>query len=126
MNESALKKHIFTLLSYHKEFFGWVETTTGSWDPKKKCFRTRLGTGMRRGVADVMGLWLGRGLALEIKTDKGRLSDAQILFLNDFRKAGGIAAVLRSLVDTELLVQALRQNPQSEIVDLPARLTPFL
>lgn len=132
MKESIVKKHIFTLLSLQEEFFGWVETTTGIWDPKTERFRKRSGTGMRCGVADIVGIWCGRGIALEIKTEKGRLTDGQIIFLADFKNNGGIAAVLRSLKDTDLLLEELRTKPNLHLLSigyppqLSAKLTPFL
>lgn len=126
MKESVVKKHIFTLLSIQKEFFGWVETSTGIWDPKTSRFRKRSGTGMRCGVSDVVGIWAGRGMALEIKAEKGRLTDGQIIFLSDFRKHGGIAAVLRSVDDTLLLLKEIRETPLGSTPNLSPRLTPFL
>lgn len=121
MLESAIKKHVFTLLSYQREFYGWVETTTGIWDAKAKTFRARTGTGMRCGVADIVGLWEGRGIALEIKSQKGRLTENQSHFLSSYFKNGGIAAVLRSLEDTNLLIEQLRSDAV-----LSPHLTPFL
>lgn len=46
----------------------------------------------RLGVSDVIGITKdGRWVACEIKTLNDRLSDDQIKFLNDVKKAGGIA-----------------------------------
>ena len=118
--ESVIKAHIYQFLSLQLEFFGWVETSTGIWDPKTARFRKRNGTGMRCGVADLVGIWNGRGLALEIKTSKGRLSDMQIIFLSEFQRHGGVSAVLRSLADADLLIDALRFKQP-----LPTKLTPF-
>lgn len=49
----------------------------------------------RLGVADVMGFCkkTGRIVACEIKTLSDRLSDDQIKFLTDVKKAGGIAFI---------------------------------
>lgn len=46
----------------------------------------------RLGVSDVIGITKdGRWVACEIKTLNDRLSDDQIKFLNDVKKAGGVA-----------------------------------
>lgn len=48
----------------------------------------------RLGVSDVIGITKdGRWVACEIKTLNDRLSDDQILFLNDVKKAGGEAYI---------------------------------
>lgn len=131
MVESVIKKHIFTLLAYQEEFFGWVETSTGIWDGKKNRFRARTGTGMRCGVADIVGIWQGRGIALEIKTPKGRLTDSQKIFLSDFRKRGGISVVLKSIEDADLLIRELRDPENIRFMEhgilpnLSLKLTPF-
>lgn len=48
----------------------------------------------RLGVSDVIGITKdGRWVACEIKTLNDRLSDDQIDFLNDVKKAGGVAYI---------------------------------
>lgn len=48
----------------------------------------------RLGVSDVIGITKdGRWVACEIKTLNDRLSDDQITFLNDVKKAGGLAYI---------------------------------
>lgn len=48
----------------------------------------------RLGVSDVIGITKdGRWVACEIKTLNDRLSNDQIIFLNDVKKAGGIAYI---------------------------------
>ena len=52
-----------------------------------------------KGVADIIGCYKGRFLAIEIKTDKGVVSDHQKNFLDRVTKAGGLALVARSIDD---------------------------
>lgn len=48
----------------------------------------------RLGVSDLIGITKdGRWVACEIKTLNDRLSDDQITFLNDVKKAGGVAYI---------------------------------
>lgn len=58
-----------------------------------------------RGQSDIIGVLPGgRFLALEIKTKTGRLSTCQKQFLEDVRRQGGLALVIRDVRD---LVDAL-------------------
>lgn len=52
-----------------------------------------------KGVADIVGVQRGTGrfFALEIKTRTGRVSDEQEAFLANVERAGGLAAVIRSV-----------------------------
>ncbi len=57
-----------------------------------------------KGISDVLaiyphGIRKGTLVALEIKKEKGLLSDSQIVFLKDVRKSGAIAMVAESLDD---------------------------
>jgi Holliday junction resolvase len=52
-----------------------------------------------KGVADILGCYGGRMLAIEVKTDRGRLSDDQQRFLDNVNAAGGIAFVAKSVDD---------------------------
>ena len=48
----------------------------------------------RLGVSDLIGITKdGRWVAVEVKTLNDRLSDDQIDFLNDIKKAGGVALI---------------------------------
>ena len=56
-----------------------------------------------KGSADIIGLLpkTGRFIAVECKSDKGKLSEAQEEFLNKIKDMGGIAIVARSFKDIE-------------------------
>ena len=56
----------------------------------------------KKGAADIIGILKdGRFLAVECKSDKGRLSEAQERFLNKVKDMGGLAVVARSFKDIE-------------------------
>lgn len=57
-----------------------------------------------RGISDIVGILGGRFLALEVKREKGLLSDTQIVFLRKVREAGGIAMVAESVSDVVRLL----------------------
>jgi hypothetical protein len=51
------------------------------------------GLGVRAGVSDLIAVHDGRAFALELKAEGGRPTEAQLQFIDDFRAAGGHAAV---------------------------------
>jgi hypothetical protein len=62
----------------------------------------------KKGSADIIGVLPGgRFIAVECKTEKGRLSGEQTVFLENVKKAGGVAFVARSAYDVE---KALKEN----------------
>jgi hypothetical protein len=84
-------------------------------DPRVVLWRNDVGAGERKigsktihtryglavGSSDLIGLLApsGRFLALEVKTETGRVSADQTLFINLVRSKGGFAAVVRSVDD---------------------------
>lgn len=57
------------------------------------------GLGSAKGVSDILGIYKGYPLAIEIKRLKGRVSENQQAFLDKFKAEGGIAFIARSLDD---------------------------
>lgn len=51
--------------------------------------------GLCKGSSDIIGIYRGRFLAIEVKTPKGRVSKEQENFIDIVNKAGGIAFVAR-------------------------------
>lgn len=54
---------------------------------------------LKPGIADILGVWKSRPLAIEVKKPNGKVSDEQTAFLTDFNARGGIAFVARDLGD---------------------------
>jgi len=57
------------------------------------------GLGSQKGVSDIVGLYEGRFFAIEVKTEKGKLSEDQAKFLKLVVINGGNGFVARSLDD---------------------------
>ena len=55
------------------------------------------GLAVRAGVSDLILLHDGRAFALELKTERGRPTAAQMQFLSEFRAAGGEASIADGL-----------------------------
>jgi hypothetical protein len=51
------------------------------------------GLGVKPGVADLIFLYDGRAFALELKSERGRPTAAQMQFISEFRAAGGEASI---------------------------------
>jgi hypothetical protein len=51
------------------------------------------GLGVRAGVSDVIAVYESKVFALELKSEHGRASDAQLEFLADIEKAGALTAI---------------------------------
>src|SRR4030042_6860130 len=58
------------------------------------------------GVSDILGSYKGKPLAIEVKTEKGKLSNLQILFLERAKKEGWIAFVAPTVEDVEEALNA--------------------
>ena len=58
-------------------------------------------TGMRPGVSDLILLHAGKVYALELKTLKGRVTNAQIEFLADWGNAGGEGWICHGFEETK-------------------------
>lgn len=58
------------------------------------------------GIADIMGCYQGRALAIETKTRTGRMLKSQNLFRDAWQRAGGVYIVARSADEAVALVTA--------------------
>ncbi len=72
----------------------------GTYDPTLKRFRSP-SPWYRKGVSDILGIFNGKFLAIEVKSKKGRASLEQISFLSDVNKAGGLGFIAKSIEDVE-------------------------
>lgn len=68
----------------------------GTFDPKTKQFR-RPSKYYKRGTADILGIYKTRPLAIEVKSERGKLSIHQKIFLQEWVNHGGIAIIARSV-----------------------------
>ena len=57
--------------------------------------------GAKKGFPDILIIWKGRAIFIELKTKKGRVSDAQKACHAQLILAGGLVTVCRSLKEVE-------------------------
>lgn len=98
--ENEIKREICIFLREKGVFF-FVVDRVGIYDPVRRCFRSNKDPFRRKGVSDLLGIWRGRFMAIEVKTVKPKTypSKEQKSFLQDVADAGGIAIVARSVDD---------------------------
>lgn len=97
----------------------WKNQSIGVWDAKKKVFRKSNNKFHIKGTADILGIFQGRFLAIEVKTKKGVLSPDQKLFLNRINEEGGIAFVGTSV--EQVARELLQDFPDHQILKQYAR-----
>jgi hypothetical protein len=71
--------------------------------------RVRYGVG-NPGGADLLGLFAGRFVAVEVKTPAGRLTEDQRRFQHLVERKGGVYAVCRGADDARALLVRLREE----------------
>ena|SRR3990167_8451634 len=75
---------------YRKGGYSWRSSSVGIYDQQKRAYRTSA----KKGVADVLAVFKGRFIAIEVKIGKDRLSPEQEGFILSVNHAGGKAFVV--------------------------------
>ncbi len=57
--------------------------------------------GLLPGVSDIVIIWKGLALCMEVKTDTGKLSKKQILFEKRVLEVGGVYKIVRNIDDVK-------------------------
>lgn len=96
--ERAIQNQICAYLKLRGAYV-FIHDSVGIFDPSRGCFRRNNSPHRIRGVADILGIYKGRPLAVEVKTPTGRVSPHQKEFLKNWAAAGGIGFVARSVED---------------------------
>jgi len=91
IKEADITKQIRDYLNY-KNIFHWKQ-----WQ----------GSFSKPGISDIIGIYKGIPLFLEIKTPNGKLSKHQKEFLAEVNENGGLGVVLRYVEDCIYLVEGL-------------------
>lgn len=110
--EQATKNLILKWIRFYpSKGFAWPNDSVGIWDQEKQCYRRKTSPFFIRGVSDIVGIWMGRPLFIEVKSSTGRLSEHQAQFLSRVRRYGGIAIVARSLQDVTSVLEKITTLP---------------
>lgn len=92
----------------------WKNVSGGYFDAKRKMFRKQVNPYAINGVSDILGIVLGKFLAIEVKSKKGRATDDQKRFLLEMSTCGAIAFIARSVEDVALELAKHFPEPQHE------------
>lgn len=103
-SEKQIENEILATLKYIPHCKAWKNQSVGIYDPTKKTFRTRSKYQLK-GVSDILGIYRGRMFCFEVKSEKGRLTEDQMVFLNQMHELGAIAACVRSVDDVLALLE---------------------
>lgn len=97
MTTNELTQYVLKYLRA-KNVLAWRHNNVGIWDKSKGVYRKNPQT--LKGVADIIGIdKFGRMVAIEIKSNKDKLTNAQMLFLQQVEERGGGAFVCRNFTD---------------------------
>lgn len=99
MKEKLIENEILEWLAWN-DIFAFKVKSQGTFDPTTNRFR-KPSKYYKRGTADILGIYKKRPLAIEVKSETGRLSIHQKIFLQEFQNHGGISIVARSPEDVE-------------------------
>ncbi len=102
--EKQIETSIIQWLKY-KGIFAFKIENGGVFDQKRNVYRVNDSIRIK-GVADIVGIYKGKPLAIEVKSLKGKLSTHQIWFLEEWKNNGGIAIVARSIEDVASQLEA--------------------
>lgn len=97
--------------------FCWKMDRQGTFDPKLKSFRTNRNPFKIKGVSDILGILPnGQFLAIEVKSEKGKLSKEQQAFLDNVKLNGGVGVVAKNISQVvEGLREQLKNNKRFEM-----------
>ena len=105
--EKHIEQQILIWLNMQQNCKAWKNKSTGTYDPKKKCFRRPTSRFTQKGSSDIIGIFRGKMLCIEVKRPNGKLTEDQKTFLSEMSELGAICLVARSLDDVVLLLAEL-------------------
>jgi penicillin-binding protein-related factor A (putative recombinase) len=98
--ETFIKRTICSWLKGRGAFI-FVHDSVGIFDPIRRGFRKNYDPHRIKGVSDILGIWKGQFLAIEVKVAKKYPSKEQKEFIANVIEHGGVAFVARSVEDCE-------------------------
>lgn len=106
MSEAALQRQVAEYLdAVLPDECTWFHVPNGGSRNKAEAGKLK-SHGVKPGVADCILIYRGQVIAIELKTAKGRLSNAQSYWKTIFEAAGGWFYLCRSLDDVQAVLEA--------------------
>lgn len=106
LSEKAIETAILTYLNYLPKCFAWKNNSVGVYDASRGVHRKAKGRFTINGVSDILGIYHGRFLAIEVKrATGGRVTKEQHDYIERIKKLGGIAGVCTSVDEARELLK---------------------
>ena len=111
-SEKEIENSILAYLKSLPDCFAWKNQSTGVYDPTRGVFRKSNNKFHINGVSDILGIYKGKFLAIEVKTPKNKTRPAhQKAFISEVNKRGGIAFFATSIEEVkENLVKVTKNS----------------
>jgi hypothetical protein len=103
LSEAQIEDQILQFLNL-SGWFAWKNITAGYFDEEKGHYRKHVSRWAITGSSDIIALKDGITLFLEVKTEKGRQSDAQKAFEMRVKEKGNKYHIIRSVEDTKAII----------------------
>jgi hypothetical protein len=111
LSEKQIETEILFRLNQIKDCYAWKNHTTGIFDPRRGVFR-KLGGYAIKGVSDIIGIYKGKMLCLEVKSATGKLRPEQQKFLERMKDLGAITGVVRSWPEAQRALDEIAGDTQ--------------
>lgn len=106
LKEKEIERLILDWLNRQPNCKAWKNKSMGTFDPVRGIYRANHSKYSEKGSSDILGIWQGKMLCIEVKSRRGTLRPEQKLFLESMGALGAITLVARSLLDvTETLCE---------------------
>ena len=105
--ERLIETAILDYLNGIPDCYAWKNTSVGAYNKAAGRYLKPRGKYRITGISDILGVFRGAFLAVEVKSLTGRPTKNQLDFIEDVRSCGGIAFVARS-------VDEVRRNLERE------------
>lgn len=105
--EKQIELEILTWLNFQPGCFAWKNKSMGTFNAKRGVYLKSTHRFSEKGTSDILGIYRGHMLCIEVKSAKGRLMPHQAEFLERMDRLGAIAFVARSVDDVKaMLIEA--------------------
>ncbi len=105
ISEKAIETQILTYLNYLPRCFAWKNNSVGIYDSRRGVYRNNKNKYAINGVADILGVYMGRILCVEVKRPGGKLSKDQDNFINRIKQMNGLAGMATCLEDVKEILK---------------------
>lgn len=102
ISEKDIERSILQYLEHLPGCFAWKCNTVGYFDTKTKTFKKQRNKYAINGVSDILGVYNGRFIAIEVKTPQNKVrTEEQVSFVDHINKNGGIAFFATSIEEVK-------------------------